>query len=802
MDSGANKQAPAPENAPVLGKISYLVILLAVAVYLAIVLAGRKYGSGLLWAAILPGLFISLVTPGFLLLGLLGYRNRRPAEGIVFSVGLSIFMLMALSLALNTLLPFAGIDDPLASVYVISLVAGINAALLLVCCFRRVNLSVPVRLRKSSIPVTALYSTPLLFVAGAIMGAFNLNNGGSNTLTMFMLGGIAVFSLILLFSGDDRRPVSLFPFSIYMMTLALLLSMSLRGWLISGHDILQEFTVFRLTQQHLHWSVSYFRDAYNACLSITILPTVISGLIPKIPDQYIFRSVFQAIFALMPVALYTFARRYVNKKYAFITVLFFISQVPLLRDFVFLMRQEMAIFFFMLFLLALVTPAIPGRARYFLAFVFGVSMIWSHYSTTYLSLGIFLLALLIKSRPVRGMRRRASAITWPAPAWRLLRRLKIRREFVKQAEAEAPGRGGWLPGWRFVFLLILLTLTWNTLITNTSANLSTIASSLWRTVSSTNGFWDLQKGVGQQFNIFGKSQDQGQLITEYATRFTGGVNMAKDGTTYLPDKYQGYDPQIETPVLLNAKVPSGLGQAIYYAGQLAQKLAKAFMIVGIIWMIASRLGGSIADDDLKIFIEANIGALILFIVMPMVTNDYGLLRAYEQLLISLALPTVVGSAVLLRLIFKRYVFHATVLFFVIYFLYTGSFIPQLAGVGYAQMQLNNFGTYYDIYYMHQSEDYSIKWLGAYANPQLPVYVDWFAKKKIAAFAPRPIWVVDNVLPANITQDSYVYADETNRSKGAAFVFYKQHELNYRYPSLFLNQQKDLIYDNGKTEIFR
>ncbi len=793
---GINKPAP--------GKATYIAILIAVFVYLSIMSAELRGDSNVLWAAVPPGLFISLLTPGFMLMRLLRFRARRDGEGIVFSAGLSIFLLMAAGLTLNTLLPLAGIGDPLAPKYVVGLVAGMNAALLLACYMRGVDLNVPVRLRQVNFMTATLYAAPVLFVAGGILGAISLNNGGSNVLTMFVLGGVAVFSLVVLFSGGNKVPASLLPFSIYLISLALLLSMSLRGWLISGHDILQEFSVFQLTHAHLHWSIGYFRDAYNACLSITILPTVISGLAPKIPDQYIFRFVFQAVFALMPVAMYGFIRRYVNRRYAFITVLFFISQVPLLRDSAFLTRQEMALFFFTLLLTAMINTAAPRGARFFMALVFGMSMIWSHYSTTYLGLGVFLTALLIKSRPVRSVRRRFTAINWPSAIWRMLRKSSIRKipERVEASEAETPDKSGWLPGWLFTLLLICLTLAWNTLITNTSNNLSTVAGSLWKTVSSTNGFWDLQKGVGQQFSVLGKSQDQSQLITEYASSFAGGDNTDRDGLPYLPDKYQGYNPQFDTPVLLNAKVPAIVGQSVYYFGEVAKKLAKVFMVVGIIWLIATRLGWSLADDDLKVLIEANIGVLILFVVMPMVSGDYGLLRAYEQLLVVLALPTVIGGAILLKAIFKRYAYHATAVFFVIYFLYIGSFIPQLIGVGYAQMQLNNFGTYYDIYYTHQSEDYSIKWLGTHANSQLPVYADWFAKKKIAAFGPRPIWVIANVLPANITQDSYVFADETNVNKGAAFVFYQQHELNYQFPTAFLNQQKDLIYDNGKSEIFR
>ena len=46
----------------------------------------------------------------------------------------------------------------------------------------------------------------------------------------------------------------------------------------------------------------------------------------------------------------------------------------------------------------------------------------------------------------------------------------------------------------------------------------------------------------------------------------------------------------------------------------------------------------------------------------------------------------------------------------------------------------------------------------------------------------------------------MYVDYTNKSRETAYVFYKGNELDYRFPQQFLDEQKDIIYSNGETEI--
>src|ERR1700686_4200620 len=60
--------------------------------------------------------FVYIVfTPGLLLLPFLVQKKIAPVLGVAFSIALSILLLMLMGLALNSLLPFFGLTQPLST---------------------------------------------------------------------------------------------------------------------------------------------------------------------------------------------------------------------------------------------------------------------------------------------------------------------------------------------------------------------------------------------------------------------------------------------------------------------------------------------------------------------------------------------------------------------------------------------------------------------------------------------------------------------------------------------------------------
>jgi len=170
---------------------------------------------------------------------------------------------------------------------------------------------------------------------------------------------------------------------------------SLRSWYVSGWDISQEYQVFNFTKERLLWSMSNLSGhAYNSCLSITMLPTVFLQLL-KINEGYIFKLLFQLIFGLVPLGIFSISRRYASNIVSFLGSFFFIAQAYLWSIVTTLARQEISFLFFALMILVLFEKDFKRNKQKALFLIFCFSMIVSHYSTTYISIALFSLTYLI-----------------------------------------------------------------------------------------------------------------------------------------------------------------------------------------------------------------------------------------------------------------------------------------------------------------------------------------------------------------------------------------------------------------------
>ena len=212
-----------------------------------------------------------------------------------------------------------------------SLVFDVLLLLLFVFAWVRTkHLEIKVQLPRRSNIEKVLYTLPVFFPILATLGAIVLNNGGSNILTLILLGAIAVYSLLLVLFRD-KIAVDLYPYAIFFIGLACLFTTSLRSWYIAGHDIEREFYVFQLTNAHHLWNMAFYPDAYNACLSITILPTILTNLL-SIQDMYVYKVIFQILFATTPVIVFFIMRNYTTPVLAFLSAFIFISFPTFFND--------------------------------------------------------------------------------------------------------------------------------------------------------------------------------------------------------------------------------------------------------------------------------------------------------------------------------------------------------------------------------------------------------------------------------------------------------------------------------------
>ncbi len=211
---------------------------------------------GFISLAILPGL-LTIVISKIKGLPFWGYTS--------LTVGFSLLELMLIALIGNTFLPFAGIARPLDKPVLLLelyLLIGILAA---IAWIRMQDFQITVKkyFFFDNLRDLLLAFTPIVFVVLSILGAIRLNNGGSDILTMIMLGGMGAYILVLIHYNQECDENTL-PTAIFFMALSLLLMTSFRGWFVTGHDIQTETQFFELAKNSGFWNISATSDAYNA----------------------------------------------------------------------------------------------------------------------------------------------------------------------------------------------------------------------------------------------------------------------------------------------------------------------------------------------------------------------------------------------------------------------------------------------------------------------------------------------------------------------------------------------------------
>ena len=773
------QRPPAPSRSPWLGTAG-----MATLVGVANVLAMTGFRLQYIGPAL--GFWFLLALPAYFLYTTTSWRRSPGAERVGYSVTAVVLLLMVGGLTINTILPPLGVARPLDPVPVVIFGDVLNASLYAFRFHRRAEF--PWRtyirvLRPSEIRVIV---TGLLCVLLAVLGANRLNNEAGDQVALAALACIIVTILVLL--GRHRQlSDGVISITLYSASLAILLMSSLRGWYVTGGDIQEEYRVFQLTEANGRWSMPAAHGAYNACLSITILPTEIARVV-NVDSTYVFRLFFQILFALCPVLAYTFWRRYASKLIALLAVVYFIG-FPIYIFLPGLNRQEIAFLFVCAAALAVTNSHWPQAWRRIAVFVAGIGVELSHYSTMYLFVGTlvvgWLLGTMVGPRRKRTSNRRRSGEEGP---WITAQR--------------TIGIGS-------VLAAISVLLLWGGLATQTAGPLLT----------------DVQAAVSQ----FGHPS----AVTPYSLFSTTALSPQQ-----LLDKYRS------AALLQNAKSPSGvyyptatvarystpldnepnipvtsLGHLLSRIGisadalntdirQGAAKDEQLFVAIGFAAFAISRWLRRRVSRELLYMTAASIFMVALFTIFPNISVDYSATRAFQEALIWAAPVLVVGSIAVFWPFGHRTSVRIAVGVSVAIFVSTSGFLPQILGGYQAQLNLSNSGQYYDIDYMHPQEVAAVTWLAGKpgvlpAGLQAPLGPG--TSDPFLFNSPENVTgaqSVGDIYPALIKRSSWVILSYSIVRADRAPVSTGGELITYRYPTAFLEGNKNLVYDNGGAEIYK
>ncbi|MBP9749828.1 MAG: DUF2206 domain-containing protein [Candidatus Pacebacteria bacterium] len=770
---------------------------------------------GLLWVLGVP---LLCIVPGALTLVVLRLTTTLSRwSQLLLAVGLSLLELMVVGFAGNAILPHMGVARPLDTFPILLQVSALILTLLMLA--RKHLATVVVTVPRFWFAETKRDAwwifVPALFVVASVIGALRLNVGEGNGVTISMLVGVALYSFFLVRHAEARAS-QVIPTAIFLLSLALLLMTSLRGWYISGHDIQREFFVFQLTKNAGLWNIAVYQDAYNACLSITILPTILSQVL-HIADAYIYKVLYQCMFALVPVALYLIARRVLAVPYAFLATFLFIAFPTFFQDMPFLVRQEVAFLFLGLMLMMLYEEGVSVRMRRVLFFVFGVGVVLSHYSTTYTVLLVFVGAVVAVPF-VRAVMRwgtrvfaQTGVVLSGGDATRAMRVLTF------------------LP----VGTILIVCVVWTVGVTSTDGHLREVLQS---TLTAVRGGVDGEAHSVDVLSIFSFDRVETEHTLDAHVREVVIPRRAES-----PDEFYATSAYAEYPLVtlqgttlpvtpMGALVrfgPMSLGDLVSFFGKVLAKVMQVAILLGVVYVLFRRKYMRAVDVQFVTLALMSIAFVVSCIVLPVLSKEYGLFRALQQSLFVLA-PFMVVGALLLGEWFSvlagwwvRFVSHGKVglvsptgcthttayVFSVVFFLYTSGVLTQLVGGNVPPVHLNNVGDDYKHYILEASEYKAIQWLkGAIEREhevtgRYPlVQSDRFGEKKLHAYLTSPVG--GDMFPGSVHKDAYVFVTPAVRYSGTATVSYAGETLRYAYPIDFLRDHKNLVYTNGDVEIYR
>lgn len=738
-----------------------------------------------------------MTAPGFLVLPFLTKKKLPWALGLAMGSSLSALILTLLGLIANSLLPRYGIMRPLETP---PLLAALDIFMLIMLALtytakKDFALARPTLRLPDKLVIFFALALPVLASAGAVI----LTNGGTNAMAMAVIALIAVLTMLAV-SGKVKLDTSTFAILLYGITVAILLMTSMRGYYLTGHDVQLEYQVFSLTNRLKFWDMNNFEDAYNACLSITILPTYLQSIL-HVQDFYIYKFFFQFITGLLAIVIFYLARHFSTNKTAFLSALLYITFPTFIVDMAMLNRQGMAMLFFgALCFVLLSNEYFSGAKRSFLLVLFGTGMILSHYSTSYIAIAIiaggYVLTVLMRLFFSRKILRRFSHLGIVAKNAKRSRRPELLQ----------------LP---VALVLVIVLLIWTGPVTETSQNLtktlSKIAVSLQDPFAASGNLgpkkYSLanakQMSKDELFDIYIKEEVQKSRVDASDEEFYSETITQKYKATPVDEPMLTLRPigkQIQDT--LDAPLKGLYNEA----KQFYAKILQIFIFLGLLGLILSYgFRGHLKKDVPLEYVALGISGVLVIVmqmVLPQSVIDYGLQRLFQQNLVLLTLPVTMAFLSVFGMITRRRKTRFVLCggFLMIFFLILSGFIPQITGGGRPMLTLNNSGFYHDAYYIHGGEMDAMLWLKG-LSIDLPVQSDmYFSNVRLLTYS--DIGASTRILPEVTRKDSLVYLSYTNDVHGSVIEFIDGDVLYYKLPTKFFDDNKNLLYDSGQAKVYR
>jgi uncharacterized membrane protein len=339
----------------------------------------------------ISGIIVLCILPGYLICLFFEIKVTDNYENFLYTIGLSILFDLLFCLLINTLLPLFGINNPLSSQ---NLQIGFSFIILILTSLIVYTLKAP----KISLKLPKLFKIEKIFLTFAFailvsiqIGIYLVNADITNFFLIFSIFLIPIL-LIFLIIFHNNSIKRIYPLILYLIGFSLLMLLTFRSNYIIGIDTHEEFYFFYTTFIHSVW-VPDPSFLLSASLSISILPTIFARFF-DINPQLLFKILYPLLFSIIPLIIYVIVKKYADELLAIFASCYFMFQTLFILT-TYNGRTSTGIFFVAFAILILCNKELLNWKKYMLFMLFIAGIIFSHYTTALIFLGMISLAYLI-----------------------------------------------------------------------------------------------------------------------------------------------------------------------------------------------------------------------------------------------------------------------------------------------------------------------------------------------------------------------------------------------------------------------
>jgi len=475
----------------------------------------------------------------------------------------------------------------------------------------------------------------------------------------------------------------------------------------------------------------------------------------------VFKVVFPILFSFVPVLLYYAYRLWSKRWIAFTAAGVFIAQFYYFQEFAALARQQIAFLFFAALLYVLLQRRVRGHRRVVLGVLLIAGLVVSHYSTTYMSIALLAGAFIL------------------AKLFYLVRR----RQWIPR-----PAR--LIPLWT-IGALVLIAIAWYGPATHSSVALTRLNHT---SLSS-----KLLLDIRDTFESKGETPPASQ--NNYLQQIGKDYHQDHPYLTYYPDGsnstiHIAMEPRIADRAPLLRPLSLLLDTFLRYLWW----IAGAAGILWFTWRAWKHFG--YRNSEAAALVCMALLAFVAIHVVPGVGQFYNIPRLNQQALMFISLPAIVLLYYAAQKVLPRFSRVVTVLPLLAAFLIASGLLSQAVG-GKPHANLNNFGTDYQHFYIHQSEVAAAHWLEQDRGKKAQViYADRYTNLRLVVPTTVNGHVEQDITPETLAKYAYVYAGQTNTVNGVTMAGYKNGVVTFQFPKLFIETHKNTLYTNGYSGVYK